>query len=255
MRAIKVCVESRAGLKLQHVLIVVERPNTRKRCIEISHHGFGASLQEGAQRSFGLVKRGADFGAQGSIARESDVRFFSTLTLGDIAHNPGEEALAALDEFHKRDFQWNLFAAFVQARQSHRSPINMLLTCPEVASDSRPMKMTQVFRHQHRERLAEHFVNREAKNLFSGGIDQKDDAFRIDRNDRISGSFGHRLIVPFTLKQRLSGWLIVDESLGSRHGLTPTRFFLEQMIGFFRSERYLTHVEKRCDYSSQREAT
>src|SRR6185295_48424 len=179
MRSVKVCVESRAGLKLQHVLIVVERPNTRKRRIEISHHGFGASLQEGAQRSFGLVKRGADFGAQGSIARESDVRFFSTLTLGDIAHNPGEEALAALDEFHKRDFQWNLFAAFVQARQSHRSPINMLLTCPEVASDSRPMKMTQVLRHKNREGLAEFFDKGKTKIFSGGGIDKRDVSSRI----------------------------------------------------------------------------
>jgi hypothetical protein len=49
--------------------------------------------------------------------------------------------------------------------------------------------------------------------------------------------------VHFTLKQRLSGSFIVDEPLGTRHSLTPTSFFLEQIIGFFRSKRYLTQSE------------
>ena len=53
MFAVQASVKTCAGLQLQHVLSVVERPNACESPVEVTHYGLGAALQHCSQSIFG----------------------------------------------------------------------------------------------------------------------------------------------------------------------------------------------------------
>lgn len=80
----------------------------------------------------------------------------------------------------------------------------------QVARDSGFVQMTQIFRHQHGEWLADHLFGGVAEDSLCRGIDDEYGAVGIDSDDRIRGGFGHRAIMLFTFRQCGSGSLTLD---------------------------------------------
>jgi hypothetical protein len=51
--AVQAGVKTCAGLQLQHILLVVERPNAGESRVEVTHYGLGAALEHCLQSIFG----------------------------------------------------------------------------------------------------------------------------------------------------------------------------------------------------------
>ena len=99
----------------------------------------------------------------------------------------------------------------MQAGQLDRLPRDVLLTGFLIALQTGPVKMTQIFRHQHGHVLAHQFGRFVAKDFFNRWIDEDDQAARVDSDNRVRRCFGQSAKPIFALAQRFFLLLALDQ--------------------------------------------
>ena len=149
-------VHARAGLELQHVVILVQCPDTSKRCIEVTHHRLGAPLQNILQ-VFLPGEGHADIGANQRPACRRGSHLLCLLLLADVPDEAGEDVVAGPFNLSERDFDGELLAALPSADEFNSVPVEVPLTSLQIASEARFVSLAHELRHQNRQRLSNQF--------------------------------------------------------------------------------------------------
>jgi len=125
------------------------------------------------------------------------------LALGDVPDEPGEEALAVLDELTEGDLKGDLLAALVFSGELYGLPVQAPPTGIEVASQRLPVIVPQTSGHQHGQFPSQHLLPGVSEYSFGGAVDEQDLAAFVDHDDDVGSGLRDDAVTFLTLPERL----------------------------------------------------
>jgi hypothetical protein len=136
---------------------MVERPDTSKCRIEVTHHGLGAPLQHSPQVIV-LGKRDPHMRMERRMVRSPYLHLLCPLALGDVAEDAAIQRAASFGPRAQGELQRKFVTIFSQPMQFDRFPDKASLARRAQARQCLVMCGSVPCRHQEGEWLAQYFI-------------------------------------------------------------------------------------------------